>query len=55
MKDLEISLDDHPGALAEMGEALTSAGVSVEGGGAWVAGNHGVAYFLFEDTVAAWI
>ena len=53
MKDLEISLDDHPGALAEMGEALASAGVSVEGGGAWVVGNQGVAHFLFEDSVVA--
>jgi hypothetical protein len=38
MKDLEISLDDHPGALAEMGKALASAGVSVERGGACVVG-----------------
>ena len=53
MKDLEIRLDDRPSALAEMGEALASAGVSVEGGGAWVAGNNGVAHFLFEDIIAA--
>jgi hypothetical protein len=33
MKDLEIRLENPPGALAEMGEALASAGVSVEGGG----------------------
>ena len=36
MKDLAIRLENRPGALAEMGEALGSAGVSVEGGGAWV-------------------
>jgi hypothetical protein len=34
MKDLAIALDNRPGALAEMGEALGKAGVSVEGGGA---------------------
>ncbi len=53
MKDLEIRLENRPGALAEMGEALASAGVSVEGGGAWVVGNNGVAHFLIEDIVAA--
>ncbi len=29
MRDLANHLEDHPGALAEMGEALGSAGVSV--------------------------
>lgn len=53
MKDLTIALDDRPGALAEMGEALGRAGVSVEGGGAWVVGGQGVAHFLFEDGTAA--
>jgi hypothetical protein len=53
MKDLAIILEDRPGALAEMGEALGRAGVSVEGGGAWVAGGQGVAHFLFEDGTAA--
>ena len=33
MKDLTIGLENRPGALAEMGEALGRAGVSVEGGG----------------------
>lgn len=36
-----------------MGEALAKAGVSVEGGGAWVADSIGVAHFLFEDGAAA--
>lgn len=53
MKDLSILLEDTPGALAEMGEALGKAGVSVEGGGAWVVGGKGVAHFLFHDGVAA--
>ncbi|HZN03665.1 MAG TPA: amino acid-binding ACT domain-containing protein [Candidatus Polarisedimenticolia bacterium] len=53
MKDLAIVLENRPGALAEMGEALGRAGVSIEGGGAWVVGGSGVAHFLFEDGTAA--
>jgi len=53
MKDLCIRLDDRPGALAEMGEALGRAGVSVEGGGAFVVDGHGIAHFLFTDGTAA--
>ena len=53
MKDLAIALDNRPGALAEMGEALGRAGVSVEGGGAWVVSGQGVAHFLFQDGAAA--
>ncbi|MCU1348884.1 MAG: amino acid-binding domain protein, partial [Acidobacteria bacterium] len=45
--------DDRPGALAEMGEALGAAGVSVEGGGVFVANGVGVAHFLFADPAAA--
>ncbi len=53
MRDLAIRLENRPGALAEMGEALGRAGVSVEGGGAFVFAGQGIAHFLFEDTVAA--
>ena len=53
MTDLTILLDDRPGALAEMGAALGRAGVSSEGGGAWVVEGRGVAHFLFEDGIAA--
>src|SRR5262245_25355827 len=53
MKDLAIALENRPGALAEMGEALGRAGVSIEGGGAWVVGGEGVAHFLFQDGSAA--
>jgi hypothetical protein len=49
MKDLALLLDDRPGALARMGAALGQAGVSVEGGGAWVVGGKGVAHFLVAD------
>jgi hypothetical protein len=53
MIDLTIALDNRPGALAEMGDALGRAGVSIEGGGAWVVGGRGVAHFLFADGTAA--
>lgn len=53
MKDLSIALENRPGALAEMGDALGRAGVSIEGGGAFVVNGQGVAHFLFEDGAAA--
>ena len=53
MIDLAIDLDDRPGALAELGEALGAAGVSIEGGGAWVVAGRGAAHFLFADGLAA--
>ena len=53
MIDLAIDLDNRLGALAELGETLGAAGVSVEGGGAWVVGGRGVAHFLVADGLAA--
>ena len=53
MRDLAVLLENRPGALAEMGEALGSAGVSVEGGGAFLFEGRAIAHFLFEDTVSA--
>jgi hypothetical protein len=53
MKDLAVMLENRPAALAEMGEALGRAGVSIEGGGAWVVDGRGVAHFLFADGTAA--
>jgi hypothetical protein len=53
VKNLEIDLEDRPGALAAMGEALGRAGVSVEGGGVFVVNGRGVAHFLFHDGAAA--
>jgi hypothetical protein len=49
VNDVEIVLEDRPGALADLGQALGNAGVSIEGGGAYVACGRGVAHFLFED------
>ena len=53
MWDLTIHLNNRPGALAEMGEMLGAAGVSVEGGGCWLAEGKAIAHFLFEDGEAA--
>jgi len=51
--DLAIELENRPGALAEMGEALGRAGVSIEGGGAWLAGGKALGHFLFSDGASA--
>lgn len=53
MRDLAIALENRPGALAEIGEALGRAEVSVEGGGAWAVDGTGIAHFLFKDGAAA--
>jgi len=53
MKDLTIQLENRHGALAEMGEALGKAGVSIEGGGAFLVDGNAIAHFLFEDGTAA--
>lgn len=53
MKDLSIELKNKPGAIAEMGNVLGDAGVSVEGGGAWIVNDVGAAHFLFNDGQAA--
>lgn len=53
MQDVSIRLANTPGALASMGEALAHAGISIEGGGAWIVGDSGAAHFLFADGTAA--
>jgi organic hydroperoxide reductase OsmC/OhrA len=53
-KDLAIRLPDRPGALAELGEALGRAGVSIEGGGGFsIGGGEAIVHFLVEDDAAA--
>ena len=49
MKNLSISLADRPGTLAQVGEVLGHAGVSIEGGGMFVVEGKGVANFLVAD------
>ncbi|WP_394827737.1 amino acid-binding protein [Pendulispora albinea] len=53
MRDLTIRLQNRPDAMAQMGETLGRAGVSVEGGGMFVVDGQPIAHFLFEDGAAA--
>ncbi len=53
MHDVAIQLANRPGALAEMGETLGRAGISVEGGGGFVTKGEAVVHFLFADGEAA--
>lgn len=53
MKDLTIILENRPGALARLGEALGRRNVGIEGGGIFSTGDVGVAHFLFRDGAAA--
>lgn len=47
--DLQVILDDRPGALADFGETLGAAGVSLEGGGVFTHRGEGIAHFLVDD------
>ena len=49
MYDIHVLLPHEPGMLARFGEALGSAGVSLEGGGVFVLGGAGHAHFLVGD------
>lgn len=53
MMDVTIILNDVPGELAEVGELLGYAGVSLEGGGVFVHQGTGVAHFLVDDAEKA--
>jgi hypothetical protein len=53
MRDLAIRLENRPGALAEMGDALGRANVSIEGGGGFTCDGKGIVHFLFAETTAA--
>ena len=49
MKDLEIILDNMPGALATMGEILGRNKISLEGGGVFQNGPNAIAHFLVDE------
>jgi hypothetical protein len=53
MKDLTVSLEDRPGELARVGEALGAVGINVEGMCATTAGGGGIVHLLVEDAGAA--
>ena len=53
MKDLTISLEDRPGTLADLGEALGKAGVNIEGLCVFSSEGRAIGHVLIEDTTAA--
>ena len=53
MKDLTVVLEDRPGTLADMGEALGKAGINMEGGCGFPCEGKGVIHILVEDAAAA--
>ena len=52
-KDLTVSLEDRPGTLADMGEALGKAGINIEGVCAMTAEGRGIIHILVADAAAA--
>ena len=49
MQDLEIILENTPGALAKMAETLGKNKISLEGGGVFSNGKTSIAHFLVEE------
>jgi hypothetical protein len=52
-KDLTVSLEDKPGTLADLGEALGSAGVNIEGICGFGVEGRGIIHLLVEDATKA--
>jgi hypothetical protein len=52
-KNLTIALEDRPGILAELGEALGGAGVNIEGFCGYTSGGRGIVHLLVDDPQAA--
>ena len=52
-KDLTVILEDRPGTLADLGEALGKAGINIEGACGLPCEGKGVIHILVEDTAAA--
>ena len=49
MKDLTVTLENRPGTLADVAEALGKAGVNIEGFCGFAAGGQGTGHVLVED------
>jgi len=49
MYDIHLEFENRPGELARFGDAMGTAGVSLEGGGVFTAGESAHAHFLVED------
>lgn len=52
-QDLQLQLPHRPGALADLGEALSSHGVNLEGGGVFTLDGKPIAHYLVDDGPAA--
>lgn len=52
-KDLTVILEDRPGSMAKMGEALGRAGVNIDGVCGMTVGGKGEIHILVEDTAKA--
>ena len=52
-KDLTVVLEDRPGTLADMGEALGGAGINVDGMCGFPSEGKGVIHVLVEDAAGA--
>jgi hypothetical protein len=48
-RDLEVLLADRPGSLADLGQIMGEAGVSLEGGGVFTHRGRAVAHYLVDD------
>jgi hypothetical protein len=53
MKDLTVSLEDRPGTLADLGEALGKAGINIEGMCAVASEGRSIIHLLVTDAAAA--
>jgi len=53
MKDLTVSLEDRPGTLADLGEALGKAGINIEGMCAVASEGRSIIHLLVADAAAA--
>lgn len=53
LKDLTLSLEDRPGTLADVAEALGKAGINIEGICGFPVGGRGVGHVLVEDAAKA--
>jgi hypothetical protein len=53
MKDLTVSLEDRPGTLADLGEALGKAGINIEGLCAVTSEGRAIIHLLVADPAAA--
>lgn len=51
--DLTVRMENRPGALAEIGEALGRAGVNIEAVAGFGLDNHGIAHLVVDDADAA--